>query len=144
MGNQWWVRKSQVWILMLSHCQVAVPWPGAVTQRSRCLCGLYPCHFGNVSPNSKGLPWSHIYEVRSVTQGTIFHSPVLLAMNKHLKFPRRKLLFYYEINFPLTQVQKAVWKISVDWSAYEDFHPTLQSTKSVNLQVEIETFWKKY
>lgn len=74
-----------------------------------------------VSPDSKGLPWSHIYEVRSVTWGTIFYSPVLLAMNKHLKFPRRKLWFYYEINFPLTQVQKAVWKISVDWWAYEDF-----------------------
>jgi hypothetical protein len=35
-------------------------------------------------------------------------SSTLLAMSKHLKFPRRKQWFYYEINFPLTQVQKAV------------------------------------
>lgn len=48
------------------------------------------------------------YEVGSVTRGSIFYCPVLLAMNEHLKFPRRKLWFYYEINFPLTQVQKAV------------------------------------
>lgn len=95
--------------------------------------GPSPHCFGNVSSDSQGLPWSHIYEVGSVTWGTIFYSPVLLAMNNHLKFPRRKLWFYYEINFPLTQVQKAVWKISVDWCAYEGFHPALQSTKSANL-----------
>lgn len=144
MRNLGWMRRSQIWILMLSHCQVARPLPGAITQRRRYHGGPWPHCFGNVSPNSEGLPWSHIYKVASVTWGSIFYSPVLLAMNKHLKFPRRKLWFYYEINFPLTQVQEAVWKISVDWCAYEDFHPALQSTKSANLQVEIESFWKKY